>query len=270
MEYNLIGESRGVGKAVSHDLASSSVTKWCGGALLSHHIWLTHFSSVATHILQVQSGSDHLLQQTKTHPSGSCVTQEFLLTSYFTCPATTHLHTQKILPVSTLHCTTHLPSSGKNNTQHHLSPLTFQLQRVLLAWNVCFESDPHTYHITERELCSLSHNVSVDGHHGAAIIVDPFSITAPQVGIQVDPSTLKQNHQRSNCCFPKAEHVPKTQDGLRTFCPAFVVQHCPLGILYCQCEYTRTDENSPLLLYILKSFPFLLSFHLSPFNLRCK
>lgn len=57
----------------------------------------------------------------------------------------------------------------------------------------------NTYHIIQGELCSLCHNVSINCHHGTAIIVNTVSITAPLVGIQIDTSTLQQHQQYVEC-----------------------------------------------------------------------
>lgn len=55
-----------------------------------------------------------------------------------------------------------------------------------------------TYHIIEGELRSLRHDVTVNGHHGAAIVVDAVSVTAPLVGVQVDSSALQRHQQTAS------------------------------------------------------------------------
>lgn len=55
-----------------------------------------------------------------------------------------------------------------------------------------------TYHIIEGELRSLCHDVTVNGHHGAAIVVDAVSVTAPLVGVQVDSSALQRHQQTAS------------------------------------------------------------------------
>lgn len=48
----------------------------------------------------------------------------------------------------------------------------------------------HTYHIIDRKLRSLCYDVSVDGHHGATIVIDTVSVAALLVRVQVDASAL--------------------------------------------------------------------------------
>lgn len=48
----------------------------------------------------------------------------------------------------------------------------------------------HTYHIIEGKLHSLCYNISIDGHHGTAIIINTVAIAALLVSVQVDPSAL--------------------------------------------------------------------------------
>lgn len=55
-----------------------------------------------------------------------------------------------------------------------------------------------TYHIIEGELRSLRHDVTINGHHGAAIVVDAVSVTAPLVGVQVDSSALQRHQQTAS------------------------------------------------------------------------
>lgn len=46
------------------------------------------------------------------------------------------------------------------------------------------------YHIIERELCPLSHDVSIDGDHCAAVVIQTISITAFLIGEQINPAAL--------------------------------------------------------------------------------
>lgn len=115
---------------------------------------------------------------------------------------TGNLYTQKVSHVFTLQRTTDLAKlffvhTYNNVTSHqHQCHINYIDTFAGALWpGSRFFS--HTYHIIKGELCTLCHNVSVDGHHGTAVIVDPVSITAPLVGIQVDTSTLEQHQQHT-------------------------------------------------------------------------
>lgn len=98
-----------------------------------------------------------------------------------------------------------------------------------------------TYHFSDRELSSLSNDVSVDGHHGTTIIVDTVSITAPLVSIQIYTSALQHQQEAKSSnkfgtgSFVLFRLVAFSNCAYNTSCygaslPTGVEQHCSLAV----------------------------------------
>lgn len=130
----------------------------------AHQIWMVFSSSVATNIFEIEcSWNDFLKPHTDKHI--------FLI---FT--------------------------KSKNNNNNNNSKCIIWPRGTTEAGAVVplvAVSVVHTYHIADRKLRSLCYDVSIDGHHGTAIIVNTVTIAALLVGVEVDPSALSYQHPQT-------------------------------------------------------------------------